>query len=392
MRRKHILFLLTIFMLLLVTACSNDKENTKTTDDTIEEPQSKTEKEKEEEKEEPERIEKEITISAIGDMLIHSQVYKDAKEAKGYDFTPMLDAVKPFLNNSTISIANQETMIGGESIGLSSYPRFNSPVEVGDALKNVGVDVVSIANNHTLDHGEDAIKQAIEHWETIDMMYTGAYKNKADSNDVRVYETNEGISVAFLAYTYGTNGIPVPDGKDYLVNLIDKENMASAIEEAESKADVTILCLHFGNEYERLPSEGQKDLVQFAADHGVEVVLGHHPHVLQPVDWVEGKAGNKMLVAYSLGNFLSGQDEFYRRIGGIMQFTIHKSIVGEEETVEVTSPKFVPTFVTYHNWADFKVIPMYQLTNEQLPNAQKHYEEMKAHMSQWMPELEFVEK
>ncbi|WP_188457006.1 CapA family protein [Virgibacillus oceani] len=392
MRRGNILILLTIFMLLFVAACSNDKENIETTSDPNKEPQTETEKEEQEKPKEPEKIEKEITISAIGDMLIHSQVYKDAKVAGGYDFTPMLDAVKPFLNSSTITIANQETMIGGESIGLSSYPRFNSPVEVGDALKDAGVDVVSIANNHTLDHGEEAIQQAIQHWETIDMMYTGAYRDQEDSNDIRVYETQEGISVAFLAYTYGTNGIPVPDGKDYLVNLIDRDNMAGAIEEAESKADVTILSLHFGNEYERLPSEEQKDLVQFAADHGVEVVLGHHPHVLQPVDWVEGESGNKTLVAYSLGNFLSGQDEFYRRIGGIMKFTIHKTIVGEEETIDVTSPKFVPTFVTYQDWRDYGVIPMYQLTNEQLPNAQEHYEEIKAHMSQWMPELEFIEK
>src|SRR5699024_4256921 len=120
--------------------------------------------------------------------------------------------------------------------------------------------------------------------------------------------------------------IPVPDGKDYLVNLIDKELMKEDIKKAKEQADAVVLSLHFGNEYERMPNEGQKELVQLAADHGVDVVIGHHPHVLQPIDWVEGEDGNKTLVAYSLGNFLSGQDEFYRRIGGIFKFSIQKTI------------------------------------------------------------------
>ncbi|SES97014.1 poly-gamma-glutamate synthesis protein (capsule biosynthesis protein) [Oceanobacillus limi] len=257
----------------------------------------------------------EITISAIGDLLIHRPVYNDAKVEGGYDFTPMLKRVKPYLNHSTISIANQETMIGGEKLGLSSYPQFNSPTEVGDALKWAGVNVVSLANNHTLDRGEEAIQRAIEHWEQIDMMYTGAYKDEKDRENIRVMETDEGISVAFLSYTYGTNGIPVPVGKDYLVNIIDRELIAMEIAEAKDKADVVVLSLHFGNEYERMPSQEQKDLVQFAADQGVHVVLGHHPHVLQPLERVTGENGNETLVAYSLGNFLSGQDEFYRRIG-----------------------------------------------------------------------------
>ncbi|MUK89744.1 CapA family protein [Ornithinibacillus sp. L9] len=340
---------------------------------------------------EPISVIQEITFSAIGDMLIHSPVYNDAKTAEGYDFTPMLKKVKPYIEDSTISFANQETMIGGEGLGLSSYPAFNSPTEVGDALKWAGVNVVSIANNHTLDRGEEAIQEAIKHWEKIDMMYTGAYKDKADQSNLRVYETDEGISVAFLSYTYGTNGIPVPDGKDYLVNLIDRERMAMEIEEAKEQADVIALSLHFGNEYERMPNQEQKDLVQYAADQGVHVVIGHHPHVLQPLEWVTGESGNKTLVAYSLGNFLSGQDEFYRQIGGILKFSITKSLKGNEKDIEIHTPQFVPTYVKYENWGDYEVIPMYQLTENDLKDAHRHYEEIKAHVSQWMPELKFIE-
>ncbi|WP_106494821.1 CapA family protein [Lentibacillus sp. Marseille-P4043] len=380
MRKRTVLILVFIFL----AACASDKNV-----------DTKMEKHREKEvtKLEPKETVKQITLSAIGDILIHDRVYNDAVVGDGYDFLPMLDKVRPFLNDTTITVANQETMIGGEEIGLSSYPAFNSPIEVGDALKEVGVDVVSIANNHTLDRGEEAIQQAIRNWETIDMMYTGAYKDKKDSKDIRVYQTDEGISVAFLAYTYGTNGIPVPNGKDYLVNLIDKEEMASAINKAKKQADVTVLSLHFGNEYERLPNDKQKDLAQFAADNGVDIVIGHHPHVLQPLKWVEGKKGNKTLVAYSLGNFLSGQDERYNRIGGILQLTIKQitSVDGEKNT-EVTDPKFMPTFVKFHNETDYRVVPMYQLTNEELKDAKKQYQEIREHMSQWMPRLKFVEK
>lgn len=334
----------------------------------------------------------EITLSAIGDLLIHSPLYDDARLEGGYDFLPMLMQVEAYLADATITVANQETMIGGEEIGLSTYPSFNSPYEVGDALKEVGVDVVTLANNHTLDRGEMAIQNAIEHWETIDMVYTGAYKDELDREEIRIYDTDEGISVAFLSYTYGTNGIPVPEGKDYLVNLIDKDRMEKDIEIAKEKADVIAMSLHFGNEYERLPNESQKDLVQFAADLGVDLVIGHHPHVLQPMEYITGKDGNQTFVVYSLGNFLSNQQELYQRIGGMVKVKITKTVKGDEHSIEVRNPEFLPTYVKFHSdWSNYEVKPMFQLSDDELPGAAGHYEEIKAHMSQWMPELEFIE-
>jgi poly-gamma-glutamate synthesis protein (capsule biosynthesis protein) len=334
---------------------------------------------------------KEITLTAVGDILIHDRVYDDAETEKGYDFMPMLKRVTPFLNDTTITFANQETMIGGEKLGLSGYPAFNSPTEIGDALKEVGVDVVSIANNHTLDRGEDAIQSAIGYWDKIGMMYVGAYQDQEDHDTLRVYETEEGVSVAFLAYTYGTNGIKVPKGKDYLINYIDKNAIAKAIDEAQEKADVTVLSLHFGEEYERMPNQEQKELVQFAADRGVEIVLGHHPHVLQPVEWVEGKDGNKTFVIYSLGNFLSGQYETVRRIGGMVKITIKQTVTEDEETIEVIDPAFLLTYVHDDDEHNYEIIPMYELTDDVLKDADNQYQEMKDHMSQWMPELKFLE-
>ncbi|WP_186576301.1 CapA family protein [Aquibacillus kalidii] len=336
-------------------------------------------------------LEKEITLVAIGDILIHDRVYNDAKTSKGYDFLPMIERVKPYLEDATVTIANQETMIGGEEIGLSSYPQFNSPYEVGDALKDVGVDVVTLANNHTLDRGSAAITSAIKHWNNLKMTYTGAYENEADSKRIRVLSTDEGIDLAFLSYTYGTNGIPVPDGQDYLVNLIDKDKIATDIREAEELADVTVISYHFGNEYQRMPSKEQKDLAQFASDLGADIVIGHHPHVLQPVEWLQGKEGNKTFVAYSLGNFLSGQDEFYRRIGGALRLTITKD---DEQQITVKNPEFLPTFVDFKivngKMTQFEMFPMKEVTDSQLVDANQHYLQIKQHLSQWLPELSFI--
>lgn len=378
MSRQYKLLLFLSFFIIFITACSNDR--------------SMLHKERSYAIQEKEIETTEVTVSAIGDMLIHRRVYNDAKTDSGYDFMPMLQHVEKYLNDTTITFANQETMIGGEELGLSTYPTFNSPKAVGDALKEIGVNVVSLANNHTLDRGEEVIQSAIRHWETIDMMYVGAYKDEVDRNNLRIFQTDEGISVAFLAYTYGTNGIPVPEGRDFLVNLIDKELMASEIKEAKKQADVIILSLHFGNEYERYPSEEQKDLVQFAADQGVHAVLGHHPHVLQPIDWVESENGNQTFVVYSLGNFLSGQDKLYRQIGGIVKFTIRKVSVVGKDRIEIVEPKFLPTYVSMENNSNYQVLPMFELTNDTLSNSKKHYNEIKEHMSQWMPELQFIEE
>ncbi|CQR48283.1 Capsule biosynthesis protein CapA [Paraliobacillus sp. PM-2] len=335
-----------------------------------------------------------VTLAAVGDILIHDRVYNDAKGTEGYHFMPMLEKVQPYLSQPTITTANQETMIGGEEIGLSSYPRFNSPVAVGDALKTVGVDIVSLANNHTLDRGEQAIQRAISHWNNINMPYVGSYHSQEDSEKVRVIHTEEDISLSFLGYTYGTNGIPTPDGKEYLVNRINRKAIAKDVKKAKKVSDVVVLNLHFGNQYERMPNEKQKDLVQYVADLGVDVVFGHHPHVLQPMEWIEGEKGNRTFVIYSLGNFLSGQDEFYRRIGGMVQLTIQKEWDKGKERITLHSPKFLPTFVdfTEESESDYQVIPMYQLTDEQLTDHEKHYKEMQQHLSQWMPELTFIEK
>jgi len=339
-------------------------------------------------------VETSISIAAVGDLLIHSRVYDEAEQSDGsYNFLPMFDAVQSYLKEPTITMANQETIMGGTEIGLSTYPQFNSPFELGDNLKELGVDIVTMANNHTLDRGEVAIQNATSYYDKIGMLYTGSFKDEEDRSKIRVME-EEGIRVSFLSYTYGTNGIPVPEGKDYLVNLIDKDLMEHDIKEAKQLSDIIVVSLHFGNEYERVPNNEQRSLAQFVADLGVDVVIGHHPHVLQPIDWIEGKDGNQMLVAYSLGNFLSGQDKLYRQIGGIFEFEVTKTTDRKGDQFEVHSPSILPTYVHFERingkMRNYKILPMKDVTDSYLPNASEHYEEIKGHLSQYT-DIDFME-
>lgn len=379
---KFKFFISFLLFFFLLTACTPSPDNNTGSSHSMRE-NSQTIKETNE-------IDPKVTVAAIGDILIHDRVYDDAWDGEKYDFKPMLAEVADYLKEPEITVANQETIMGGESIGLSGYPNFNSPFEIGDDLQDAGVDIVTMANNHTLDRGEEAIQNAIAYYKEISMPYTGSFQSKEDQSEIRVLETDQDISVAFLSYTYGTNGMPIPDGKPYLVNLIDREQIKEEVEKANELADVTIVSLHFGVEEERTPNQDQADLAQYAADLGVDVVIGNHPHVLQPVEWLEGKEGNKTLVAYSLGNFLSGQYQFYNRIGGIFEF----DLVKEEDEVRVKAPRFLPTFVEFEEDGDtmsnIQVVPLEKASEEQIEDLDEVMSEIKSHMTQWMPELEWI--
>lgn len=334
-----------------------------------------------------------LTIGAVGDMLIHSPVYETARTPDGsFDFSEILEKAKPHFEKQDIMFINQETMIGGVEHGLSSYPVFNTPQEFGDEMANMGVDIAALANNHTLDRGEAVVQSALEHWDKLGIEYTGSYKNFDDSERIRVIEEN-GIEVSFLSYTYGTNGIPVPNGKEYLVNLIDKEKMKVDIEKAKEISDAVVVSMHWGYEYHRMPNQEQKDLAKWLANQGVDIVIGHHPHVLQPFDWVESDDGtHKTFIAYSLGNFLSNQRDLHQKIGGMMEIDIVKRTKGREVSIEVTKPKFLMTYVHDTNWTNHKVYLLKSMPNELLYNKDAIYEEAVSHIKQFIPELIIIEQ
>ncbi|KKK37309.1 capsular biosynthesis protein [Mesobacillus campisalis] len=320
-----------------------------------------------------------LTIAAIGDILIHDRVYEDARTAEGFDFKPMLAAVKDELEKPDLLLANQETILGGVEMGLSSYPSFNSPHEVGDALIDAGVDIVSTANNHTLDRGEKGAQNSISYLTAAGLPYVGSFKDEEDKKRLRILDKN-GISIAYLSYTYGTNGIPVPEGKDYLVNLIDKAAMEEEVHRAKKEADVVVMSIHWGNEYQRHPDEIQKELAQFLVNEGVDVVFGHHPHVLQPMEWLTAEDGSKSLVVYSLGNFLSGQVWDYKDIGGMASVEVIKTVTPRGTSVELANPAFYPTFVASNGQRNYRVVPLKDAGSHGLKDAGAKYTEIAEHM------------
>ncbi|HSJ39321.1 MAG TPA: CapA family protein [Planococcus sp. (in: firmicutes)] len=323
------------------------------------------------------------SLSAVGDILLHSTVYNAAKTPDGYDFGPMFEKVKPYMEQSDITVANSESIIGGSGIGLSTYPSFNSPFEIGDTLKDVGVDVVAMANNHTLDRGLPAIENAINYWDEIGMERTGSYLSAEEREQITLMTAND-ITFSFLSYTYGTNGIPVPAGKEYLVNLIDKDLIKRDLERAREQSEVVVLNLHFGDEYQPMPNESQIDLAHFAAENGADIILGHHPHVLQPPAWIETSDGRKVFVIYSLGNFLSGQNEIPRQIGTIVTIDVEMKVGSHSSEIALKNPSFTNTFVKNRNYSWFEI----DLLENVHPDLN---EETKAHLSSWISDLEFDE-
>ncbi|WP_342431516.1 CapA family protein [Neobacillus sp. FSL H8-0543] len=328
-------------------------------------------------------ITEKLTIGAIGDILIHDTVYNDAFNGTKYNFNPMFENVNGVLQKPDILTANQESMLGGLDIGVSSYPTFNSPHEVADALVNTGVDIVSLANNHTLDKGERGILSATEYLNSIGLPHVGSFLNEQDRQNLRILNKN-GIKLAFLSYTYGTNGIPVPDGKDFLVNLINRDIMKEEIHRAKEQADVVVMSIHWGNEYQLYPTDEQKDLANFLANEGVDIIFGSHPHVLQPMDWIETEDGRKTFVIYSLGNFISGQSLDYKDIGGMATVEITKHVSEQETTIELSNPAFFPTYVTNQRYKNYRVVPLESAGSHGLKNAAAKYEEIKEHMVQWL--------
>jgi len=277
--------------------------------------------------------------------LLHERAYVPTKVAVGiYDFMPMLERVDALLSAPDFLMANFESIPGGVEIGLSTYPSFNSPKEIVTDLQSLGVDMVIGANNHTLDRGLRTVESAINFYDEIGMPYVGKYRSFEDRNTARIV-TIEGISIGVLAYTYGLNGIEVPKGHEYVVGLIDPDKIVADIDELREKVDVLVVHMHWGAEYELEPNQGQRDLAMLLAASGVDIVFGHHPHVLQPIEWLKLEDGQETIVFYSLGNFFSGQNYDYTDIGGVATVEVTKIVEGEDITINVHSPTIEPTIV-----------------------------------------------
>ena len=264
-----------------------------------------------------------VSFVAVGDNLIHKPIYNQAaaRMTDGYDFSYAYENFADIISAPDVAILNQETIISPEH-NVSTYPMFNSPVEVGEEMLELGFDVFNIATNHSIDCGEKGLISAINFWKSKNAITCGAYLNREDYSDIPTHEVN-GVKIAYIGFTESTNGLSLPsDSEVILVRASEETRLQQRIIDAKDVADVVIVSAHWGNEYTHEPTEGQRQLAQKLASWGADVIIGTHPHVIQPVEYIDNEDGSRTLVAYSLGNFISAQNRGPRMLGGVLNFEI----------------------------------------------------------------------
>lgn len=330
------------------------------------------------------------SIFMVGDALIHSSVYMDARVNGGYDFKPQIEKIKPIASKYDLVYYNQETVLGGTELGLSNYPMFNSPYEVGDAFIDAGFNLVSLATNHTMDKGERGVTNSVNYWNKHkDKVVTSGQwlsNEEREKSISTIYEKN-GIKYAFISYTIWTNGLETPRGKEYLNNVYSEEKAKADIAKVKDKADIIIVAMHWGTEYSLGVDWQQTKIANFLASQGVGLIIGAHPHVVEPVEYIND---GKTFVIYSLGNLISDQEGNERLTGLMMAVDIKKKVdVDGTVTVTVENPKAELTYTKSNYSKNFKVYPYSQLNTSILSNYESLKNKYQGVVSQRYPELKW---
>lgn len=341
---------------------------------------------------EPEPYYTEAKLVAVGDIMMHLPQTQSGYNAKSktYNFDSFFTQIAPFLKGDWV-IGNLETPLAGADLRYTGFPEFNAPPELADALKLAGFNVLTTTNNHSLDRREKGILLTLDNLRSRGLIPVGTAASQAEA-EVITMVTHQDVAMAILAYTYGTNGIPIPEGKPYLVSLIDEPRMKADIKKAhELGAELVTVALHFGNEYQFQPSEQQQLLVDTLFRAGADIILGSHPHVIQPYEIVDVTTDEgihkKGVVIYSMGNFISNQDRFLNKnkptdVGVIFEVGIRKHY--PDLTVELTGVKAISTYV--HKYKDngklqYRVLPMENILSERNDDLliTKDYERIEAY-------------
>lgn len=291
-----------------------------------------------------------INMSVIGDIMCHNTNYNDAynSDTDTYDFSYVFQDIAKYFENDDITIGNLETTLAGKEIGYSSYPTFNTPEILATDLKELGLDVLATANNHSLDKGYVGIENTISELDKVGISHTGTYNSQESSNQYLVKDVN-GINIAFLNYTYGTNGIPVPSGREYCINLIDQTKIQNDLNNVKAMENVDLICviMHWGTEYRLTATDEQEELADFMFQNGADIILGGHSHCLEPMEkrtiTLEDGTTKEGFIVYSLGNFMSGQNKSYTRQSVILQLQITKN--GETGNITIDKVEYVPIYM-----------------------------------------------
>lgn len=316
-----------------------------------------------------------VRLMAVGDNLIHNVIYNQAKERGTaeleYDFSYVYERVKPIIQKADVAFINQETVLAGKYFEPSNFPRFCTPTEMGDCLLDVGFNVFNHANNHMLDKGQKGIFATLEYWDTKtdeDICVLGMYKDENDLFSCHYIEKN-GIKIGFFGFTEHTNGLPVPDGMTERIVYAGQEDVIKkAVNVMKAECDLVVVSAHWGEEnYSERTTTSltslEKQLSQKLADWGVDLIIGTHPHVIQPMKWLERADGGRTFCIYSLGNFVSAMNGPCNMLGGLVDLDIRKNNVTGEVNIENIC--YVPIVTHYEtSMRNVRLYPLSEYTEE----------------------------
>lgn len=288
-----------------------------------------------------------INMSVIGDIMCHNSQYIDAFNGSTYDFSYVFSDIKHYIDNADIAIGNLETTFAGAARGYSNYPTFNTPEQLAQNLKDFGIDVVSTANNHCMDTGYKGLVSTLDYLDSAGISHTGTSRTQEEQNTVLIKDIN-GIKIAFLSFTYGTNGIPVSSERTYSVNLISDELILNQLQLAKAQnPDLICVSMHWGIEYQNTQNKEQERLADLLFQNGSDIILGSHPHVLQPMEkrtiTLEDGSTKDGFVIYSLGNFMSGQTKERTRNSIILNIELTKN--GETDKISIGNISYIPIYM-----------------------------------------------
>ncbi len=301
-------------------------------------------------------------VMVVGDIMMHKPITNSGYDSnsKAYQFESIFTEVKPIFSNADLVIGNLETPLAGIDAGYSGYPRFNAPKELAEALEHIGFGVLTTANNHSMDKGEKGVVQTLNHLDEYNLLHTGTFRTEEERKMPLIVDTN-GMKIGLIAYTYGTNGIPIPKDKPYMVNLLDRASIQEDIKILkEKKVDYIMAMVHYGTEYQRFPNSQQKEWTAALKEMGVDFVLGSHPHVVQPlqISKEDGKESDTGVI-YSLGNFLSNQSGNWKDYGIILNLLLEKDVKNHRVILKEVS--IIPTYVLRYQdqgKRKYKIIPL----------------------------------
>lgn len=350
--------------------------------------------------------EHDITLMALGDNLMHMGVVNTGEQADGtYDYSFLFENMADFLAKADIKVINQETILGGNELGFSGFPYFNSPTEVGDAIANAGFNVVLHASNHSADKGIRGIENCVAFWDKYpEVLMTGIHADSAELTDIPLL-TIDDVTFAILNYTYGANMEVLPTSIQGHLNMLCNWNESTGqmdfttlhpqvladIEAAESLADVVIVFPHWGTEYTTTPSSYQEQFALQMTEAGADLIIGMHPHVIQPVQWIEADNGNEALCFYSLGNYVSTQKKELCMLQAMAWVTFHVAEDGITISSEHTGA--LP-LVCHYTSNPVRIENIYLLENYTAEQAAAHgilsYGGVRlelAHLTEWSDEI-----